>query len=69
MYIACTTCLWEQVLRLSTMEIEADRRLLAKLHGKSRQYEAKHGVVPMIIERQIRELKQRIAAGEQQCAS
>jgi hypothetical protein len=59
-YIACTVCLFEQELRISTPEIERLRGKKAQLEGHASMQERKHGVVNSITARQIEQVDSQI---------
>ena len=59
-YIRCTTCNWTQVLRVSTLEIEALVRSRARWEAYARATHARHGVPSSLAVAQLRKIVRRL---------
>jgi hypothetical protein len=58
-YIRCTTCNFEQILRVSTEEIERLRTLEMGWQARNRAVAAKHGVSSSLAIAQLNKLRRR----------
>lgn len=59
-FIRCTTCNWEEILRLSTVEIERLRRLKVKWEAYNRASHARYGVPSAMAAAQLRKIRHRL---------
>ena len=59
-YIRCTTCNWQQILRVSTVEIEGLRRVKARWEAYGRATRIKHGVPNSLAVAQVRQIQRRL---------
>lgn len=67
-YIKCTVCPFERRVRLTTKEAEKKRKRLHKLRKHSKDYHLRYGAIPLITERQIRDLEREIVQEETEIA-
>jgi hypothetical protein len=59
-FIRCPVCHYEQVLRVSTPEIEDLRRIQMRLEAANRYTTVKHGVPSSVMSVQVRKVRERI---------
>ena len=67
-FIRCVVCNWEQVLRLSTPELENLYRMKARWEKYGRATAAKHGVRSSLATAQLRKISTRIRELEDEIA-
>jgi hypothetical protein len=59
-YIRCTTCNWTQVLRVSTVKIEALIKSQARWEAYGRATRARHGVPSSLATAQVNKISSRL---------